>query len=234
MELQTDDPDFYVSQPHGLPSEPRSVPSSPGWASQYQSRALGFSVSWLLGLQPTEDRSSAHLCGTRTGFGTRDPSFTVSRLLTLNPWPRSTTGGELAGRCPLWASEFEFKEHSFDVSHVLGLVPKPAEPTTAANGTDEESKLASSDKSENSEEQAQVEEEEAEAGEVEEDSDELAIQRIFGDIPYDGADGDDANDADNGNTGEDATEEDASEKIHTTPEFLELCARMEDLLAEIE
>lgn len=158
------------------------------------------------------------MCPQWTEFDTADPDFNVSWLLGLIP--RHGDYGSVATCPPQWAEEFVTKDPNFNVSHILGLIPGPETPT---EGDDEQSDGVENEEAADED----SEQSEQEGVEEEESVDEMGLQRLFGDIPYDEGESEEEK-------SDDEAQVDYDPPVLATPDFLDLCEKMEDMILEIE
>jgi hypothetical protein len=165
---------------------------------------------------------------------TRDPDFSVSWLLGISGhqtleeeisiWIEENTSDDphfrvswllglepTPGRCWAWAAEHETEDPEFlGVSFLIGLIPTPEKPVVEEEGGS------------GSEDEAEVEGEAAE--EAVDENDEMGLRRLFGDLPYE---------ADESNE-ESENKEPEEPPVLATPEFLQLCEQMDEMLSELE
>ena len=133
-----------------------------------------------------------------------DPQFRVSWLLGLEPQP---------GRCWGWAALYETDDPEFlGVSHILGL---PVPETPCEEVTDESSESED-------EENDEVEEE------ILDEEDELGLLRLFGELAWV------TEDPEESGSDSDSAAEEEEPPVLATPEFLQLCAQMDQMLSELE
>lgn len=170
----------------------------------YTSEDPDFSVTWLLGISWYQTLEEEIAIWVQENTSD-DPQFRVSWLLGLEPQP---------GRCWGWAAQYETDHPEFlGVSHILGLTPVPEAPCEEVTNETSDSE----------------EDEDGEAGaEILDEEDELGLLRLFGELAWV------TDDSEESGSETDSVVEEEDPPVLATPEFLQLCAQMDEMLSELE